>query len=115
MLKHTRTLRAALAVSALSLTMAACGGGSSDTASSGGDSGGGDEPYVAIISKGFQHQFWQAVRLGAEQAAEDCGVTITFEGPETEAMVDRHHALVSQKGFESRTRLFALKAASSIP
>jgi ribose transport system substrate-binding protein len=47
------------------------------------------ELYIPVISKGFQHQFWQAVRLGAEQAAEDCGVEITFEGPETEAMVDR--------------------------
>ncbi len=47
------------------------------------------ELYIPVISKGFQHQFWQAVRLGAEQAAEDCGVEITFEGPETEAMVDK--------------------------
>ena len=47
------------------------------------------ELYIPVISKGFQHQFWQAVRAGAEQAAEDCGVEITFEGPETEAMVDR--------------------------
>lgn len=45
--------------------------------------------YIPVISKGFQHQFWQAVKLGAEKAAEDCGVTITFEGPETEAMVDK--------------------------
>ncbi len=45
--------------------------------------------YIPLISKGFQHQFWQAVRLGAEQAAADCGVEITFEGPETEAMVDK--------------------------
>jgi ribose transport system substrate-binding protein len=44
---------------------------------------------IPMISKGFQHQFWQAVRLGAEQAAEDCGVTITFEGPENESQVDR--------------------------
>ncbi len=44
---------------------------------------------VPLISKGFQHQFWQAVRLGAEQAAEDCGVEITFEGPESESQVDR--------------------------
>ena len=43
---------------------------------------------MPMISKGFQHQFWQAVRLGAEQAAEDCGVEITFEGPESESMVD---------------------------
>jgi len=49
----------------------------------------GEDIYIPVISKGFQHQFWQAVKLGAEQAAEDCGVTITFEGPETEAMVDK--------------------------
>lgn len=45
--------------------------------------------YIPIISKGFQHQFWQAVKAGAEKAAEECGVTVTFEGPETEAMVDK--------------------------
>lgn len=45
--------------------------------------------YIPVISKGFQHQFWQAVKLGAEMAAEDCGVSVTFEGPETEAMVDK--------------------------
>jgi ribose transport system substrate-binding protein len=45
--------------------------------------------YFPIISKGFQHQFWQAVKSGAEQAAKADGVTITFEGPETEAMVDK--------------------------
>lgn len=49
----------------------------------------GETPYVAIISKGFQHQFWQAVNAGAEEAAAEFGVEITFEGPETEAMVDR--------------------------
>ena len=47
------------------------------------------EVYIPVVSKGFQHQFWQAVRSGAEQAAEDCGVTITFEGPESESQVDR--------------------------
>jgi ribose transport system substrate-binding protein len=44
---------------------------------------------VALISKGFQHQFWQAVKAGADQAAADLGVTVTFEGPETESQVDR--------------------------
>jgi ribose transport system substrate-binding protein len=47
------------------------------------------EVYIPVISKGFQHQFWQAVRQGAEQAAEDCGVEITYEGPESESQVDR--------------------------
>ncbi len=45
--------------------------------------------YIPVISKGFQHAFWLAVEKGAEQAAEDYGVRITFEGPETEAMVDK--------------------------
>ncbi len=48
-----------------------------------------EELYIPVISKGFQHQFWLAVESGAEQAAEDYGVRITFEGPETEAMVDK--------------------------
>ena len=41
--------------------------------------------YIPVISKGFQHQFWQAVKQGAEQAAKQDGVEITFEGPATEA------------------------------
>ncbi len=45
--------------------------------------------YIPVISKGFQHQFWQAVKSGAEQAAVDYDVEMTFEGPETEAMVDK--------------------------
>jgi len=45
--------------------------------------------YIPLISKGFQHQFWQAVKLGAEQAAKEFKVTITFEGPENETMVDK--------------------------
>ena len=49
----------------------------------------GEVPYIPVISKGFQHQFWQAVELGSEQAAEEFGVEITFEGPETEAQVDK--------------------------
>lgn len=46
-------------------------------------------PYVAIISKGFQHQFWLAVKLGAEQAAAANNVTMTYEGPENESQVDK--------------------------
>jgi ribose transport system substrate-binding protein len=54
-----------------------------------------DEAYIPLISKGFQHQFWQAVKLGAEQAAKKEGVKITFEGPETEAMVDKQIDMLS--------------------
>ncbi|MCO6451272.1 MAG: ABC transporter substrate-binding protein [Caldilineales bacterium] len=47
------------------------------------------KPYIPVISKGFQHQFWQAVKLGSEQAAADYNVDITFEGPATESEVDK--------------------------
>jgi ribose transport system substrate-binding protein len=45
--------------------------------------------YIPIISKGYQHQFWQAVKSGAEKAAKEFNVEITFEGPETEEQVDK--------------------------
>ena len=47
------------------------------------------KPYIPVISKGFQHQFWQAVKLGSEQAAADLNVDITFEGPASESEVDK--------------------------
>ena len=48
-----------------------------------------DQPYFPIIAKGFNHQFWQAVKAGAEQAAKEDNVKITFEGPNTEAEIDK--------------------------
>lgn len=54
-----------------------------------------EELYIPLISKGFQHQFWQAVRAGAEQAAKDYKVKITYEGPETEQMVDKQMDMLS--------------------
>jgi ribose transport system substrate-binding protein len=53
------------------------------------------EIYMPLISKGFQHQFWQAVRSGAEQCAKKLNMKITFEGPETEAMVDKQIDMLS--------------------
>jgi len=48
-----------------------------------------DMLYFPVIAKGFNHQFWQAVKAGAEQAAKEDGVKITFEGPNTEAEIDK--------------------------
>jgi ribose transport system substrate-binding protein len=47
------------------------------------------KPYIAIVSKGWMHRFWQAVQLGAIEKAEELGASITYEGPATEAEVDR--------------------------
>ncbi|ALS27073.1 ABC transporter substrate-binding protein [Paenibacillus cisolokensis] len=70
--------------------MAACGSNSESApggeSASGGNSG---KMYIPIVSKGFQHQFWQAVKQGAEKAAAELDVEITFEGPESESQVDK--------------------------
>ena len=54
-----------------------------------------DKMYIALISKGFQHQFWQAVKAGADKAAAELGVEVTFEGPDNETMVDRQIDMLS--------------------
>jgi ribose transport system substrate-binding protein len=51
--------------------------------------------YIPLVSKGFQHQFWQAVKVGATKASKDFKVTITFEGPESETMVDKQIDMLS--------------------
>lgn len=43
------------------------------------------EVYVYLVSKGFQHQFWQAVKQGAEEKAKELGAKIEFVGPNTES------------------------------
>ncbi len=68
--------------------------------------------YIPVISKGFQHQFWQAVQKGAEQAAADLGVEITFEGPETEAMVDKQVEMM-QTALDKAPAAIALAALDS--
>ena len=44
---------------------------------------------IQMVSKGFQHQFWQAVKLGALQAGKSLNAKITFVGPESETMIDK--------------------------
>jgi ribose transport system substrate-binding protein len=61
-----------------------------DDAASGGDK----KPYVALISKGFKHQFWQSVKAGAEQAGKDLNVTVTFEGAQEEGNVEQQIQLL---------------------
>ncbi|WP_127752438.1 ABC transporter substrate-binding protein [Devosia sp. 1566] len=56
---------------------------------SGGASSAQETREIALISKGFQHQFWQAVKAGADKAGAEFGVTVTFEGPDNETQVDR--------------------------
>ena len=81
------------------------------------------EVYFPIIAKGFSHQFWQAVKAGAESAAAANKVTITFEGPNTEAEIDKQtdilNAAIAKKpqgiGFaalDSQAQIPALQKAA---
>lgn len=70
------------------------------------------EIYIPVISKGFQHQFWQAVKMGAEKAAADYKVKITFEGPESEAQVDKQVEMV-QAALAKNPKALCLAALDS--
>lgn len=97
MKKRTRLFAAAIAATMMMPILAGCNGGGTTTENTGSSQsvGNSGKPYIAVIAKGFQHQFWQAVKQGAEQAAKDYDVEITFEGPETEAQVDKQVDMVN--------------------
>ena len=44
---------------------------------------------IYLISKGETHQFWQAVKLGAETQAKKMNAEIVFQGPAAETMIDK--------------------------
>lgn len=93
--KKWLTITATLAM--CTIVLAACGSKNSNdntatTASANNSSSSSTSQaklYIPVISKGFQHQFWQAVKKGTEKAAAEFNVEVTFEGPDTEAQVDK--------------------------
>lgn len=95
----------------VALTLAACGSGD------GTEPGAGDKPYVALVSKGFQHQFWQAVKQGADDAAAELDVEVTFEGPETETEVEKQLTMLQTALDKNPDALgyAALDSEASIP
>ena len=46
---------------------------------------------VYLVSKGFQHRFWQAVKQGAEQAGTEFGYKVEFVGPDAETQVTQQN------------------------
>lgn len=43
---------------------------------------------IEVICMGFQHEYWQTVRMGTEKAAKEMGIVVPFRGPELETQVD---------------------------
>jgi ribose transport system substrate-binding protein len=118
-----RRLGVLISAAVLAAGVSACGSSNSGGGSSGGGGGGG-APSIAIVSKGFQQQFWQAVRKGAEQEAQKEGATITFVGPPTEQDVEqqitmltnalnRHPAALGFAALDSRSAQPLLQQAQS--
>lgn len=99
-MKNKRWLALAM-VTVLAAGMAGCG--SREAQNSSGDSGtqesqaketgtaeGKEGGYnIAVVSSGIYHQFGMAVKDGMEAAAKDLGVTMSFDGPETDAEIDK--------------------------
>src|SRR4051794_7616620 len=81
-------------------------------ATTGSNTGSTDQLYIPVISKGFQHQFWQAVKSGAEKAATDMNVKITFEGPESESQVDKQIEML-QAALDKKPNAICLAALDS--
>lgn len=87
-----RVLTLAIALVLVVSLLAGCGGGTTSSSTAPATDGtststaaGGERLYIAVVSKGFQHQFWQTVAAGSEAAAADYDVDITFEGPASES------------------------------
>ncbi len=101
-MRSMRTVLAAAGVLALGLS--ACGGGATPAeepekteAPAASEAPAGEETKAAdsgsenktiyLVSKGFQHRFWQAVKEGAEKAGKEMGYKVEFVGPKDEKAV----------------------------
>ena len=69
-------------------------------------------PYVPIVSKGFQHQFWQAVKKGAEDQGAALNVQVNFIGPESESQVDKQMEML-QAEFDKNPQAICFAALDS--
>jgi ribose transport system substrate-binding protein len=87
---NRRAFTALLGAATITLTLAACSNADDKQTGSSGDK----QPYVALISKGFRHQFWQAVKAGAEKAGTEFNVKVTFEGAQEEGNVEQQIQLL---------------------
>lgn len=73
--------------------LVACGnstngnGNDSNDGNNATNNGGGEDLSIEIVAKGFQHDFWRAVKSGAEDAAEEYGAKINFVGPKDEQAI----------------------------
>lgn len=71
-----------------------------------------EKMYIPVMAKGFQHQFWQAVKAGADAAAADYNVDIYFDGPASETEIDAQVNMVKTE-LSKNPKAMALAALST--
>jgi ribose transport system substrate-binding protein len=86
---NRRAFTALLGAATITIALGACSNADKEPAGASGK-----QPYVALISKGFKHQFWQSVKAGAEQAGKEFNVKVTFEGAQEEGNVEQQIQLL---------------------
>ncbi|MEG0236462.1 MAG: ABC transporter substrate-binding protein [Cetobacterium sp.] len=64
---------------------------------------------IEMVSKGYQHEFWKTVELGAKDAAKKSGVEVNFIGPEKESEIGKQVGMV-ENGINKKVDIIALAA-----
>ncbi|MFC7787525.1 substrate-binding domain-containing protein [Microbacterium sp. MAHUQ-60] len=88
-MKYGKKIAVAALAALTVLALAGCATGKGDTPAAGGDKAADKQLSIDLVSKGFQHQFWQAVKTGAEEKGKELGVKINFEGPGSETEIEK--------------------------
>lgn len=60
---------------------------------------------VAIVSKGYQHEFWRTVEAGAKKAADELGIEMSYIGPEKESEIGKQVSMVENEILKKPTAL----------
>jgi ribose transport system substrate-binding protein len=71
------------------------------------------ELYIPLVSKGFQHQFWQAVKSGAEQAAKDYKVMVDKQIDMLSAALAKKPQAIGFAALDSQAAIPLLKKAQA--
>ena len=68
--------------------------------------------YIPVMAKGEQHQFWQVVKQGAQDAATELDVEIYFAGPASEGEIDKQVEMIRTE-LAKNPKAMALAALST--